>query len=208
MAYTINTYDIVEMRVIYVQNAQKLMNVFHFQALTGGNTDAGATDLLDLLTAFSTDPAQWVAQWSPSASNTCVLQQLQAQVIFGVRRPYIGLNLGIPGSVVGGQFPQNVQLGLTKVGTVADRHGVGQVQVPGIHGGLVADGQVSPAGQAWLNLLKNTLVKSFIPGGGNPLQLVPCILNRAAPLLSQIVAASRIQLTSRVARRRTVRVGE
>jgi len=208
MPYTLETNDIVEVRINYEQNLQRLMNVFHYIVTANGRSNLGAEDLAIFATAINSDPAQWSQIWKLHMSDQCTLVSVNAQKIYPTRYPYEGdyvSNVGDSGSP---PMPQNVQGSITKVGETATRHGIGHVEVPGLVADQVLNGELTVAGKAALDDLGPTLLLNYSAVAPGTVTMRPVLFNRASPLGSQIVTAFRRQDTVRVARRRTVRVGQ
>jgi hypothetical protein len=208
MAFSWTLGDVAEVRFIYTQNSQKLLNVFHYRVSIAGTADNGVVESKDFLNWLTSDPTNWPTYWQAKANNQCTMYQIDIQKIYPSRLPYINKSVSITGSSLAAPFPQNVQLSVTKIGSVANRHGVGHTEVPAIDQNVSNNGSITEAGATWLTNLGDWLTRSLNTGVAADPTFTPILLTRSNPSLSQTIQTFRIQATSRVARRRTVRVGE
>lgn len=208
MPYTLEDGDIVEVRVNYVQNGQRMLNVMHYRMVGSGIADEGGTDVQETAANVAAGIDQWVANWLEQGSSNCTILSVDAQKIYPNRYPFRRTVVNEAGSSASASLPQNVQLSIEKVGELANRHGIGRIEVPGITVDKVSDGLVTAAGADWLAELSTSALLPIIAPFEAPTALVPILYNRATPLTSQLVTGMRLGNTSRVARRRTVGVGQ
>lgn len=208
MAYSLDTGDIVEVRVNYLMYGQRMMNVFHYKMDGSGSINDGPTDVSETAQNVAAGIDQWVAKWLAGGSTDCTVTDVEAQKIYPTRYPYQRTLVGENGVIETATLPQNIQLSIEKVGEVADRHGVGRVEVPGIPAAYASAGRVLEVGRDWLAELAFALALDIEAPFETPTRLVPIIFNRAAPATSQLLTTTRLNDTVRVARRRTVGVGE
>lgn len=206
--YNIETGDIIEVRIKYVQSSQQLLNVFHYRYDGPTTITDGPTALQNLLTAVETDPGQWGTTWAAEATQEATIETIQGQVIFPLRRPYLGTATPIPGTSIDTALPQNTQLGLTKVGSTTGRGKTGRVEVPGAVVTMVSLGETTTLGAGWLSNLADAVKMVVVIGAAPDEVATPVIWRRGAPLTTEAITDVRAQRTVRVDHRRTVRVGK
>jgi len=203
--------DIVEVRYNYVQNGQRLMNVFHYR-LNTTETEADYDTYLEYLTSELAEGLDyWSQKWATNAAEQCSIYKIDAQRIFPTRTYHISKPVEIPGEIAAltsEPLPQNVQLSLTKVSAESGRGRTGRVEVPGGTQVKIEGGRLSTDGQTWLTDLalavQETVPTDFAPLG----EWIPVILYGFAPAGSPDIVTVRVQDTVRVSHRRTVGVGE
>lgn len=205
------TDDLVELRVNYVQNGQRLMNVFHYRA-TDVSTDLDyETALQFAMSEFLENPDMWVSKWDDNATEECSIYKVEIQRIFPDRTYHLSQLVDVPGTVPVATFvplPQNSQLSLTKVTTASGRGRTGRIEVPGGTAELVEEGRLNADGIVWMNQLADAIQLPIPLEELNPSALQPIVLYGFAPAGSPAIEMVRVQDTVRVSRRRTVGVGE
>lgn len=211
MALTLQSGDIIELRINYVMNGQRLMNVFHYKAVEVSadlDYEAGLGYALEQLAG---QPNLWPAMWAELASDQCEIYRMDLQRIFPTRSYHIQRLGTIPGIVppsTSEPLPQNVQLSMTKVSEETGRGRTGRVEVPGGVNSAIEDGRLSTAGVNYMEDLALALQQNVQLEALLPSTLTPVILYGFAPAGSPELTLVRIQDTVRVSRRRTVGVGE
>lgn len=206
--YSIEVGDILEVRVNYQQSGQQLLNVFHYRYEGSTTITDGQAAVNTALTFFSADPTCWLNTWQSSASPDCICPNLAGQMIHVLRRPYYTLPGPFPGEGMGSTLPQNVQLGITKVGSTVGRGKTGRVEVPGITADMIADGMTTVTGMGFLLQLADAMLVKLPASVSETEAFVPIIYRRSNPAASEALTTTRAQDTVRVDHRRTVRVGK
>lgn len=109
------------------------------------------------------------------------------------------------GSIVTEPLPANVCAVITRQGDLAKRTDISNLHIPGLPIAAVADGYIDGAHAAKLQELIEIALAEAVVGFGTLMK--PVAFHRSAPALSSVLRTGYVQDTSRVLRRRTVRVG-
>lgn len=131
MAWPANS--LIEVRVEYVVNLQKCMNVFHYEPFG----DSEGFSIPQLTEAFATANAgpgngTWGAELARVMSASSIVTRVSTQLVYPQRWRSFEVVLAINGSRTGDPRAQNVQASLTKFGLMATRHDQGGMRIGGI----------------------------------------------------------------------------
>lgn len=207
MPYSIQPGDIIEVRLNMTMNGQRLLNVCHYR--NGEDEIPDAQDVMQeqLDQMFNGALGSVSGVYLTNLSDSLSLDYADMQVIYPLRRAYERFTINNQGTNANTALPQNVQMSVTKRSSFAGASGHGRIEIPGVcenHvalGKLTEDGLSSAfsIGTAWQEGLNLGTFVNAAPS---------YIYHRANPSLSVAWESITVQDTIRVARRRTVRLGE
>lgn len=202
----LNNNDIIEVRYVQDLFDQRLLNVLHYRA----QMTVGAAEFPVVVAAM--DAAMKATngvlkQINGIQTANCVNVRNDYQIVAPGRFSVVtttglGAGMGITGEYLA---TPNTAVVVTKRGQIAKKGGAGSVHIGGVDPEQIQGGQVAAATQVKMALL-GTAIASDIPAGQG-ITLRPIIFNRITPVLSQEVATTTGQFTTRVMRRRTRGVG-
>lgn len=207
MPYSIQPGDIIEVRLNMRMNGQRLMNVCHYRNGEDEVADA-QTALQNTLDELFDAPGGSVSDaYLDNATDDLTLDYADAQVIYPLRRAYERYLIGTNCSAVSTPLPQNIQGSITKRSTFAGAGSEGRIEVPGLTVDHVTAGMMTTAGLAFLNDVATAWIVPLTLGTFVAAAR-PIIYHRANPNTSVTWETITLQPQSRVARRRTVGLGE
>lgn len=169
---------ILEVRVLYITNLQKCMNVFHYspQGVSDGFSK------LTLQTAFATLNASpgngtWSFEFAQLMSDAAIVDRVQVQQVFPQRLRAVEIDVNVPGARAGVLRAQNVQASITKLGFIADRHNQGGLRIGGIRDADYQSGLLQPD---FVNVLEDFVVSmaEIRSDGVSPATYHPVIANK------------------------------
>lgn len=207
MPYSIQPGDIIEVRLNMTMNGQRLMNVCHYRNGDDEVPDAQAVMQEQLSDLFDGALGSISAVYLTNLSDSLSLDYADMQVIYPLRRAYERFTINNGGTNANIALPQNVQMSVTKRSSFAGPSGHGRLEIPGVCDNQVALGKLTEdglsaafsIGAAWQEPLT---LGTFVDAAK------ATIYHRANPSLSLEWETLTVQDTIRVARRRTVRLGE
>lgn len=207
MPYSIQPGDIIEVRLNMSMNGQRLLNVCHYRNGTDEVPDAQDVMQEQLAALFDGGLGDISNEYISALANNLTLDYADMQVIYPLRRAYERFTIGVPCTSLDVPLPQNIQGSITKRSSFPGPSGHGRIEVPGITQEMTVDGKMSTSGLSTLTLIGTVWQEPLTLGtftGAAP----SIIYHRANPSLSLNWESTTVQDTVRVARRRTVRVGE
>jgi hypothetical protein len=145
------------------------------------------------------------ARMIAAASSGWTLTRVSAQPIYPTRLKAVFLDIGTVGAKSGTQAPSNVAATVTKTTDLATRYGVGSWHQGGLIASDVQGGSIAAGLRVELAALGSEL--SDVVDGTNPGTFVPVIWNLITPVRRTDIQGYIVQDTSRVMRRRTLRLG-
>lgn len=207
MAYNIPAGGIIEIRLNMLMYGQQLLNVAHYRNGENAIPDAESVLLATLEEMFEQDAGSVITTYENSLSNEVTFNYADAQVIYPTRYSYVRYTITSNGGVAEKPVNVNVQGSFTKRGPLAGRGYTGRMEIPGLIAAREVNGlwdgtaraQLADIATAWLQPLT---LGTFVAAGK------PIIYRRANPAASNPWEKATVQQTVRVARRRTVGVGQ
>lgn len=205
MAYGFEVGDIIEFRDQQRQNAQTLINVYHFKVTDVDVPNTVGPGLLQALITALVGSGGMVRELALIQSSTLGHVKYYAQKVSPTRYRSETQPDALAGGLSGTASAQNVTASVEFFGELANRHNVGRKEIGGILATWAAAGILSPSNQVqFATYITTAITPVTVTSGGNNMTVAPIILNKASPLTSALVIGGRVQETTRVARRRTV----
>lgn len=200
--------DLVAVTYKSTYAAQQIRYNLHYRVTTAGSSSSAEADLVAIATYFGstlTNPVTMAlaALHVPDFN----FDSVTAQRVYPSRTISMETFSSHPGTLAGIPAPPNVAIVLTKRTLTAGRQGIGSLHLSGVNMNSIIDGEINPAIVADYNPLKSALldaltvtsigcvIEPVLWNPGNP----PTFFSRLFDIL--------VQSTTRVMRRRTVRVG-
>lgn len=203
MAQPIATGAIWQMTIEYTMNQQILLNTFHYLQ------DGGVAD-------YPTFAAQWdtwnlaaghmIEALLPAITGAATVTGITYQPIRPSRYRPVKVIHSLSGSQAGQDVPQNVAQVITRAGVLANKHNLGSIHLPPPQADQIVGGSLDVGQVALLNVLASRVLQVVAPGGGG-VTLTPVLISRNVVLTPQPLTIAFGQVTARIMRRRTVRLG-
>lgn len=206
MAHQVN--DIVEVQWRSAFEESVIMNVYHLRVVSSTSSSSDVSDnqsLADLL-AGENGVGAFVTPFRNALPTNVVLQRVRTQKIAPQRSPYTESVIGQLGLWPNPASTGNLAGVITKRGSLGTRKSVGSLHIGPIPDTAYVQGVISAGYVGVLQILYDALAAVFtVPGSGVTYQMV--IYNRTSTPNWNQIAATTVQDTVRVMRRRTLRVG-
>jgi hypothetical protein len=206
MAYAVG--DIVEVTWRQLQHAQQMLNVQHYRVVSSTSTGSDVGDnqtFADHLAAL-TAAGQLITVWRTPLAPSWVLSSVKTQKISPVRSAYTTATIGLAGLSGTASELTNIAAVVSKRGTSGTRRAQGSIHFGGWQAAFASGGLWQAGVQTWWDALEPLWSATQIVAG-IPANLQPIIYNPGASVNWQTIAVWQLQDTTRVMRRRTVRVG-
>jgi hypothetical protein len=171
--------DILELRISYVANLQRCMNVCHWTPrsdVAGLTAYETAAEFVDRIRTIGVGGL--LGSMQTMMSNAVVIDTISAQKIFPSRwRAYTweGADTGVQADACDAQ---NVQASIEKIAENADRHGVGAWHQGGLPNTLYSNGFLTAPGIGALGAIANNLKLALTVTDADNSVWDPCILNK------------------------------
>ncbi len=170
---------ILECRVGYTVNGQRLMNVTHWKPRTTipGFTPYEAEG--DFVESFRTAGAGFLLDAMKGCmSNQVTIDSIAGQFVFPVRYRSYTWEGAIAGQLANQCEAQNLQASVEKIGAIADRHNIGGFRLGGLPTNFYDQGLITVALLPALQAVADALKSPFPTNGPPPEIYDPCILNK------------------------------
>lgn len=197
--------DIIALTYEATYAAQQIRYAFHYRVTTPGSSTTPELDLLAMATNFSTPGNTFTSALQAVHVNTFNFDAVSAQRVYPIRTIRMQKLNSFPGGVVNDGLPPNVAVVVTKRTLTPGRPGIGSLHLSGTPDNVIVSGEVT-------NLTPYTLVGTEMIAARTvtavAMGIEPGLFNPTGPpsFFSRLFDAI-AQRTSRVMRRRTVRVG-
>lgn len=173
-------HSVFEVRLHYVANGQKCMNVWHYRNTAALPDPIDPRDVcVGLLEDYSgvgngEIPGEFMKVFAADVTIT----SLQAQAVYPVRWRSSEVALSVDGTRLGECRAQNVQWTATKHGDFADRHELGAIHIGGMGDTDYEAGEVTVGFKTVANTLI-TFLSVPLPVSDPVVTLLPCIANKS-----------------------------
>jgi len=206
MSYTVG--DIVEVTWEQTLFTQTILNVQHYRVIssTSSTSDVANNQSFADHLAGLTGAGQLIAVWSSTLAPEWELKRVRAQKIDPVRSAYTTAPINVLGQGAAGDIFTNTAVVVSKRGTSGTRRAQGSIHFAGWQAEFFTGGEIEASIETWWNNLEPlwSAIQNVVAFG---FTLQPIIYNPGATPNYQTIAVWQLQSTSRVMRRRTVRVG-
>jgi len=186
---------------------QRIINTFQYYPVGTIDPDTEYDEYLSNLITNLQAFGGMVDKWAACVPYNITQLTIRAQPVYPVRQRYVEQTIPI---VAGGALTTltNIAASITRKSHVIGMHGVGRIQIP-VVANEVTNGVIpvtSILGIKLADLAQKMLAP--VPDPALTVDWVPVIWSSGGVIPTQQVFQSQVQDTSRVMRRRTVRVGE
>lgn len=199
---------IVEVRLNMEMNGQRLMNIGHFRNDVGATIVAGVDSLTYALGQMFAAAGRTTLVYKEGLASALRLEYADAQLIYPNRYAYVRRDISTDCDRAEEPLPQNVQGSYTKKVITAGRNRTGRMEVPGFTINDYSDGLWLASALDTLQLIGDEWATPLPFSALVSDTLTPIVYRRSAPLTSEEIVATEPRQTVRVARRRTVGVGQ
>lgn len=206
--YPINNNDVAQVTVFATYQASKILNVFHYKAITPAPVATGNAEVNRLVTQFIDKVIQPAAgvKWIDSVVNTFRFDYVQGQIVAPQRRYYTFEELTADGGVLQPGCPSNIGATVSYQSATVGRGRSGSKHYTGFANADLVNGTVRAAVLDQLrSITANTLLT--LTGLDPGLTWEPIIFNFAKPTERNGIASTYAHPETRVMRRRTLHVG-
>lgn len=172
--------SILELRVEYEANAQKLMNVLHY-APGGVSTGFDVPDMVAGFLALQVGLGNGVlvGELRKLLSTGTTITKVSAQAIYPTRWGVKTEVMSVAGTNVSGPCElQNVQASITKRGLMGNRHNVGGIRIGGLPTSNFDNGLVQAAFLPSLQTFADDFLSQPQADGVSTVEYLPAILNK------------------------------
>jgi hypothetical protein len=206
MAYAVG--DIVEVTWQQLMFSQQVLNVQHYRVIsaTGSGSDVGDNQSFANHLAGLTGAGQLLDIWPGTLAPQWELKSVKTQKISPVRSAYTTAPINVAGQSASASPLSNIAVVVSKRGSSGTRRAQGSIHFAGWPPNFITAGEVQAGVTTWWNTLE-PLWSASQAVATIPATLQPVIYNPGASPNWQTIAVYQLQSTSRVMRRRTVRVG-
>lgn len=199
--------DVLEVRMNSRLFGQRLLNTMHYRVTTppeNADLKIEASEIINSMRGAQGVIAQLVALGCPDWS----MEYADVQVIYPSRKAFVRIPVNSVGlnPTPGGALPANVAVVVSTSPVVAVKGRTGSMHVAGIGAADVKDGELNLDTFGKLDVLGTAMVNDMVTVSGGVYEPVLYPRKQGLPILRQDVY--RVQVTSRVLRRRTVGVGQ
>lgn len=169
---------LIEVRVLYIANLQKCMNVFHY-SVSGDTTGFSKFSMQEAFATLNASPGNgtWSFEFASVMSDAVFVDRVQVQQVFPQRLRVTEIDVNVQGTRIGIMRAQNVQASITKLGQIADRHNQGGMRIGGIREADYQTGLITADYKTALTTLVGDLAE-VRTDGLSPAQYHPAIANK------------------------------
>lgn len=206
--YPVANDDVAQVTVFATYQSSKILNVFHYKAVTAAPVATGNAEVNRLCTQFIDKVIQPAAgvKWIDTVVQGYVFDYVQGQIVAPTRRYYTFEELTAPGGIIDDGCPSNIGATVSYQSATVGRGRSGSKHYTGFPNLDLGNGQVGAGVKDSLNAITaNTLLT--LTGLDPGLTWEPIIFNFAKPLDRNGIASTYVHPETRVMRRRTLYVG-